>query len=202
MNIPVYLGILILELSKMLMYQCWFDYVKPEYGKKPKLFYMATNSFIVYIKTDDIYKDVAKDVETRFDTSNYKLERPLPKGKNKKGIGLTKDELDKKIMTKFVGLRAKTYSYVIDNGNEDKKAKRTEKCVIKRKFRNYQNPIVLFKDLRDGNTNPKEVLKGQIKFKSDLIQRKKGNPKSESKDQISVIQNIEFFFFFFFFFFF
>ena len=99
-------------------------------------------------------------------------------------------------MTKFVGLRAKTYSYVIDNGNEDKKAKRTKKCVIKRKFRNHQNPIVLFKDLRDSNTNPKEVLKGQIKFKSDLIQRKKGNPKSELKDQMSVIQNIEFFFFF------
>ena len=67
--------------------------------------------FIVYIKSDGIYKDIAKDVENRFDTSNYELDRPLPKRKKKKVIGLNKDELGGKIMTKFVGLRAKTYSY-------------------------------------------------------------------------------------------
>ena len=101
---------------------------------------MDTGSFIVHIKTDDIYKDIA-DVETRFDTSNYELERPLPKGKNKKVIGLMKDELGRKIMTKFVGLRAKTYSYLIDDGSEDKKEKATKKCVTKRKrkFENYKN---------------------------------------------------------------
>ena len=77
--------------------------------------------FIVYTKTDDIYKDIAEDVETRFDTSNYKLERRLAKGKNKKVIGLKKDELDRKIMTKFVGLREKTYIYLKDDNNEDKK---------------------------------------------------------------------------------
>ena len=88
-------------------------------------------SFIVYIKTDDIYKDIAEDVETRFDTSSYELEcnsidRPLPKGKNKKVIGLMKVELGGEIMTKFVGLRAKTYSYLIDDDREDKKAKGTK----------------------------------------------------------------------------
>ena len=67
-------------------------------------------SFIVYIKTDDIYKDIAEDVETRFDTSNYELDRPLPKTKDRKVIGLMKDELGWKIMTKFVGIRAKSYS--------------------------------------------------------------------------------------------
>ena len=67
---------------------------------------MDSNSFIVHIKTYDIYKDIAKDVETRFDTSNYELDRPLPKAKSKKVIGLIKDELGRKIMTKFVGLRA------------------------------------------------------------------------------------------------
>ena len=67
-----------------------------------------TESFIVYIKTDDIYKDIAEDIETRFDTLNYELERPFPKGKNKKVIWLMKDELGRKIMAKFVGLRAKT----------------------------------------------------------------------------------------------
>ena len=77
-------------------------HVKLKYGEKTKLCYMDTDSFIVYRKTDDIYKDIARDVETRFNTSNYKLDRPLSKGENKKGIGLMKDELGGKIMTKFV----------------------------------------------------------------------------------------------------
>ena len=102
---------------------------------------MDTDSFTAYIKTDDIYKDTAGDVEPTFDTLNYELDRPLPKAKNKKGIGLMKDKLGGKIMTKFVGLRAKTYSYLIDDGREDKKAKGTKKCVIKKKlkFENYKN---------------------------------------------------------------
>ena len=85
-------------------------------------------------------------ISTRFDTSNYELEcnsidRPLPKGKKKKVIGLLKNELRGKIMTKIVGLSAKTYSYLIDDSSEDKKAKGTKKCVIKRKlkFENYKN---------------------------------------------------------------
>ena len=96
--------------------------------------------FILYIKRDDIYKDIVEDVETRFDTSNYELDRPLPKGKNKKVIRLMKDELGGKIMTKFVGLIAKIYSYLIDDSSEDKD-KGTKKCVIRRKlkFENYKN---------------------------------------------------------------
>ena len=125
------------------MYEFWYDYVKPKFDEKAKLCYMDTGSFIVYIKTDDIYNDIAKDVETRFDTSNYELDRPLPKGKNKKVIGLMKDELDRKILTKFVELRAKTYSYLIDDDRKDKKAKGTKKCVLKRKldFENYKNRL-------------------------------------------------------------
>ena len=69
---------------------------------------MGTDSFTVYIKTDDIYKNIAEDVETRFDASNYELERPLPKEKNQKVIELMKDELGGKVMKKFVGLRAET----------------------------------------------------------------------------------------------
>ena len=72
MNKPVYLGLSILELSKILMYEFWYDYVKPKYGKKAKLCYMDTDSFIVYIKTDAIYKDIEEDVETRFDTSSIR----------------------------------------------------------------------------------------------------------------------------------
>ena len=82
---------------------------------------MDGDSFIVYIKTDHIYEDIAEDVEIRFDTSNYELDRLLPKGKNKKVIGLIKDELGGKIMTKFVGLRAKINSYLIDDSSENKK---------------------------------------------------------------------------------
>ena len=141
MNKTVHLGISMLELSKILMYELWYDYVKPKYREKGKLCYMDTDSFIVYIKAYDIYKDIAKDIETRFDTSNYELDRPLPKAKNKKIIGLMKNELGGKIMTTLVGLRAKTYSYLIDDGSEDKKAKATKKCVIKRKltFESYKN---------------------------------------------------------------
>ena len=79
--------------------------------------------------------------ETKFDTSNYELDRPLPKGKNKNVTALRKDELGGKIMIEFVGLRANSYSYLIYDGSEDKKAEVTKKCVIKRKlkFQNYKN---------------------------------------------------------------
>ena len=98
MKKPVYLGLSILDLSKTVMYECWYDYVKPKYGENAKLCYMDTDSFIVHIKTGDIYNDIAKDVEIRFDTSNFEIERPLTKGKIKKVIGLMKDKLGGQIM--------------------------------------------------------------------------------------------------------
>ena len=82
---------------------------------------MDTDSFIINIKTENLYEDIANDVEKRFDTSNYEVNRPLPKGKNKKVIGLMKVELGGKIMIEFTALRAKTYSYLMDDGNSDKK---------------------------------------------------------------------------------
>ena len=140
MNKPVYLGLSILEISKTLMYEFWYDYIKPKYSDNLKLYYMDTDSFIMHIKTEDFYRDIANDVEKRFDTSNYECDRPLPKAKNEKVIGLMKDELGGKIMTEFVALRPKTYSYLTDDCKEDKKAKRTKKCVIKRrlKFNDYE----------------------------------------------------------------
>ena len=109
MNKLVYLGFSILELNKTLMYVLWYDYVKPKYGEKAKLYYMGTDSFSVYIKTIDIYEDIAKRCWIKV-WYNYKLNKPLPKGKNKKVIRLIKDELGEKIMVKFVRLRAKTNS--------------------------------------------------------------------------------------------
>ena len=131
MNLPVYLGLSVLDLSKTVMHEFWYDHVKPNYGENKKHCYMDTDSFTVHVKTEDIYKDITVDVGTRFDTSNYELDSPLTKGKNKKVIGLMKDELGGKIITKFVELRAKTYSYLKDNNNADKKAKSTNKCVMK-----------------------------------------------------------------------
>ena len=84
MNKPVYLGFSILEISKTLMYEFWYDYMKPKYGDNVKLCYMDTDSFIMHIKTEDFYKDIADDVEKRFNTPNYECDRPLPTGKNKK----------------------------------------------------------------------------------------------------------------------
>ena len=113
-----------------------------KYCEKTKMYYMDKDNFIAYIKTDGIYKDIGEDFDARFDTSNYELDRPLRKGKNKKVISLMKDELVGKIMIKFVGLRAKLIvSYIIHDGSEDKNAKGTKKCVIKRelKFENYNN---------------------------------------------------------------
>ena len=140
MNKPKCLGLSILDISKTLMYEFWYDYMKPKYNDNVKLCYIDTDSFVMNIKTEDFYKDIANDVEKRFDTSNYEVNRPLPIGKNKKVIGLMKDELGGKIITEFVTLRPKTYSYC----KEDKKAKGTKKCIIKRmiKFNDYKNCLL------------------------------------------------------------
>ena len=159
MNKPVYLGLSILEISKILMYEFWYDYIKPKYGDNVKLCYMDTDSFIMNIKTEDFYKDIADDVEKRFDTSNYEINRPLPIGKNKKVIGLIKDELGGKIMTEFVALRPKTYSNLTDDCEEDKKSKGTKKCVIKRRLN--------FSDYKDCLLNNEIILKSHQRFKSE-----------------------------------
>ena len=84
MNKSMYLGLSILEISKVLMHEFWYDYIKPKYQDNAKLCYMDTDTSINYIKTEDVYGDIADDVEKRFDTSNYETDRPLPIRKNKK----------------------------------------------------------------------------------------------------------------------
>ena len=76
MNKLGHLGLSILDLSKTVMDEFWYDYVKPKYGENEKLCYMDTDSFTVHVKTDDTYKDIVKDVETRFDTSNFEIDKP------------------------------------------------------------------------------------------------------------------------------
>ena len=132
LNKLVYLGLAVLEMSKTLMYEFWYDYIKPKYQNNAKLCYMDTDSFIIYIKTEDVYEDITEEVEKRFDISNFEGDRPLPTKKNKKVIRLMKDELGGEIMTEFVSLRAKTYSYLMDDGTNDKKAKGTKKVCNKK----------------------------------------------------------------------
>ena len=141
------------------MYEFWYDYMKPKYNGNVRLCYMDTDSFIMNIKTNDFYKDIANDVENRFDTSNYEANRPLPTGKNKRVIGLMKDELGGKIITEFVTLRPKRYSFLTDDGKEDKKAKRTKKCVMKK--------IIKFNDYKKCLLNNEIILKSQQRFISN-----------------------------------
>ena len=141
------------------MYEFWYDYVKNKYGNKAILCYTDTDSFVINIKTNDFYKDISQDVNERFDSSNYTFDRPLSKGKNKKVIGLMKDELGGVIITEFVALRSKTYSYITNDFTELKKAKGTKKCVVKKMLR--------FSDYKNCLFSNGKVLKSQQRFKSE-----------------------------------
>ena len=156
MNKPIYLGLSILEISKILMYEFWYDYMKFKYNDNVKLCYMDTDSFVMHIKTNNFYKDISHDVYNRFDISNYGVNRPLPIGKNKKVIGLMKDELGGEIITEFTALRPKTYSYLTDNDKIDKKAKGTKKCAI--------NKMIKFNDYKKCLINNEVILKSQQRF--------------------------------------
>ena len=130
MNKPMYLGQAILDLSKTLMYEFHYEYMRRKYGSKVNLCYMDTDSFVYEIETEDFYRDIARDVKKRFNTSGYSKDdnRPLPIGENKKVIGLMKAELSGKIMTEFVALRAKMYAYrKIDREVIEKRCKGTNK---------------------------------------------------------------------------
>ena len=135
MNKPVYLGQAVLDIRKILMYKFWYNYIKLKYGDNARLCYMDTDSFVTYIETEDFYKDISNDIGKWFDTSNYdKSDKgPLSIGKNKKGIGLFKDELGRKIMTEFVALRAKAYAYLKEDASEHKKSERYKKVCNKKK---------------------------------------------------------------------
>ena len=108
------------------MYEFWYDYVKAKYEDSLRLCYMDTDSFVLNVRTKDFYKDISEDVKDRFDTSNFYCDRPLPIGVSKKVVGLMKDELGGGIITEFVALRPKAYSYRTDDLVELKKAKGTK----------------------------------------------------------------------------
>ena len=161
MNKPIYLGQAIFDISKALMCEFWYDYIKPMYSDKAKLYYTDTDSLVIHIKTDDFYKDIINDVERLFDISNYNKNdnRPLPIGKNKKVIGMFKDELGGNIMTEFCAYRTKAYAYKLDADPEMKKAKGTNKCIVKREL--------MFEIYLDALLNDEITIKSQQRFRSD-----------------------------------
>ena len=126
---PLYLDMSILDISEILMYEFWYDYMNSKYWDRAKLCYTDTYSFIIFIKAEDFFEDISNGVEKRFDTSNHDKndKRPLPIGKNKRVPGLFKDELGGKNIKELRALRQKTWSFLRDDGCENKKAKGTKK---------------------------------------------------------------------------
>ena len=177
MNKPVYLDMSILDISKTLMYEFWYDYIKPRYKDKANLCYMDTDSFNIDIFTEEVFGDISNDVERWFDTSNYDKndKRPLKTGMNKKVNGMFKDELRGKIIKEFCAPRAKTYVYLMDNANEKKKAKGTRKCIIKHR--------IMFEDYKYSLFNNNTILRPQLRFKSDH------NVYTEEVNKIAISSN-------------
>ena len=130
-----------LDISKTLMYDdSWYNYIKPKNQEKAKLCFMDTDSFIIYIKSEDFYEDIQSD-KSDYDEDDKK---PLAIGKNKKVIGLFKDESGGKIIKEFAGPRTKIYTCLIDGNTENKKTKWKKICIIKRElmFKNYKDCLL------------------------------------------------------------
>ena len=123
-----------IDLSKTLMFNFHYEYIKKKYGKKAELLFTDTDSLMYQIKTKDFYKDISSDVMDKFDTSDYPTKHPsgILTGVNKKVIGMFKDEVAGKQITHFVGLRPKLYSYKVEDEKELKKCKGIKKNVVKK----------------------------------------------------------------------
>ena len=136
----------ILDLSKTLMYDFHYNYIKQKYGDKAKLLLTDTDSTMYEIQTKDFYKDISADVKYRFDTSNYPPDHPsgIPSGLNKKVLGTFKDKANGKLIVEFVGLRAKLYSYKMQEGEESKKCKGVKKSVVKKSITHKDYKKCLF----------------------------------------------------------
>ena len=158
MNKPVYLGQVILDLSKLVMYEFHYDYMRRKCDSgNLKLYYIDTDSLVYQIRTDAFYTDIASEVPARFDTSAHRSDRPLPTGLNKKVIGLMKDEMGGDIIEEFVALRPKLYSYRVGS-KEHKKCKGIKKNVVKK--------TLMFEDYKNYLFNKTNILRSQFLFGS------------------------------------
>jgi len=142
---PIYLGMAILDISKSIMYEFHYNYMKPKFKEGIRVLFSDTDSLMYHIMTDDFYKDISSDIETRFDTSDYPTDHPsgIKTGVNKKVVGMFKDEAAGRQIEEFVGLRAKLYSYKLAD-EEHKKCKGVKKNVVKNKISHQDYKDCLF----------------------------------------------------------
>ena len=175
---PVYLGMCILDLSKTLMYDFHYNYIKQKYGDKAKLLLTDTDSLMYEIQTEDFYKDINGDVKDRFDTSGYPPGHPsgIPSGFNKKVLGMFKDEVNGNVIDEFVGLRAKLYSYKMFEGEESKKCKGVKKSVVKKS--------ITYEDYKKCLTDRKPQLR-----KMNVIRSHKHNVFTEEVNKVALSAN-------------
>ncbi len=143
LNKPVYTGMTILDNSKILMYDFFFNKLKKEYGPRCELLYTDTDSLLLEIETEDIYKDIERN-KTLYDTSDYPKEHPLHSNENKKVLGKMKDECAGTPIAECVCLRPKMYSIITGEEKNIKKAKGVKKSVVKKQIMNEQYKETLF----------------------------------------------------------
>ena len=143
LNRPVYVGMSILDLSKHLMYDFYYNGLKAQYGDSCNLLYTDTDSLLLEIQTDDVYRDVAAHKDL-YDTSDYPQDHPLHNTENKKVLGKMKDECAGVPIAEYVGLRPKMYSILKGDSKEIRKAKGVKKCVVKHQIRHEQYKETLF----------------------------------------------------------
>ena len=166
---PVFIGLVVLELSKLLMYEFYYDYFKIKYPDACVL-YSDTDSLIINVKTDDIYKDMEPELE-HYDTSDYPTNHPLYSTVNKKVIGKMKDELNGTIIEEYVGLRAKMYSVKTIEG-EKSKAKGIQKSAIKNKNIKHENYVEALNGIKQ-DTYPNTTIKSKRHNLETIITNKK-----------------------------
>ena len=142
-NKPIYIGQAILDLSKTLMFDFHYNFIRNKYGNKAELLFTDTDSLMYLIQTDDFYHGIKKDVKKKFDTSDYPENHPsgIKSGVNEKVIGKFKDETAGKQITYFVGLRPKLFTFKVEDKGETRNAKGVKKNVIKKSltFQDYKN---------------------------------------------------------------
>ena len=143
LNRPAYVGMCILDLSKTLMYDFHYNYIKSKYGDKAKLLFTDTDSLTYEIETKDVYRDFWNDKD-KFDNSDYPENSPYFNKTNKKVIGKFKDEAAGVLVVEFVGLRSKMYSYMKDNDKGGKTAKGIKKNIITKNIKHEDYKEVLF----------------------------------------------------------
>jgi hypothetical protein len=144
LNKPIYTGFSVLELSKTLMYDFHYSYMGPKYGDNARLLFTDTDSFCYHVQTDDIYRDMLKDRDVMFDTSAYPSDHFLYSVKNKKAIGLMKDETNGTPIEEFVGLRSKMYSIKLCDAAVKKRAKGITRAVVQKQITHDDYKSTLF----------------------------------------------------------